>query len=393
MQISRKLYPKLIEQLETKEIIVLTGMRRVGKTTLFKMVFDQIESQNKVFLDLENPIDQKIFEEEDYNNIWINLSKFGLDKNKKAYLFLDEIQSAPKIVNAVKYLFDHYEVKFFLTGSSSYYLKNLFPESLAGRKFLFVLSPLDFEEFLLFKNVSSKKFYHTFTDQEKNKNYIEFEKIKGYYEEYLEYGGFPQVVLADLQLKKFNLDDIFKSYIEKDVRSLADFKEISLFRDLVLLLSQRTGSKLEITKLASELHTSRQTIYSYLSFLEGTFFITLLSPFTKSVDQEISKAKKVYFCDTGILNHIAKVGEGNIFENAVYNNLKKYGRLKYYQRRNGKEIDFILNDETAFEVKVKASAYYLKTLNKSSKLLNIPNYYLISKEFSKEKHFIPAIEI
>jgi predicted AAA+ superfamily ATPase len=75
---------------------------------------------------------------------------------------------------------------------------------------------------------------------------------------------------------------------------MADFRQINSFRDLLLLLLQRVGSKLEISKLASEIGISRETVYSYLSFLEGTYFIFLLSPFSRNMDREVSGTKKVY---------------------------------------------------------------------------------------------------
>lgn len=133
---TRKLYNKLAKFVSTPDIIVLTGMRRVGKTTLCRTIFDEIQSDNKVFLDLENPIVQKTFEEKNYDNILGNLKEFGIRGKEKAYVFLDEIQAMPEIPKVVKYLYDHYNLKFFLTVSSGYYLKNLFSESLAGRKFV-----------------------------------------------------------------------------------------------------------------------------------------------------------------------------------------------------------------------------------------------------------------
>src|SRR3990167_3733959 len=190
----RTILPALEKQLGTKEIIVLTGMRRVGKTTLLQYLYNTIDSDNKVLLDIENPIVRSYFEEKDYDNIWENLKQLGLDKSKKAYIFLDEIQAMPEITHAIKYLYDHYQVKFMVTGSSSYYLKNLFPETLAGRKFIFELYPLSFEEFLLFNNVE-KLFYESITTIVKNKNKVRYEQVKKYYEEYMEWGGFPEVVL------------------------------------------------------------------------------------------------------------------------------------------------------------------------------------------------------
>ena len=161
MTFQRKLFTILKKQIKSPEIIVLTGMRRVGKTTLYQALFAEIASSNKLFLDIENPLIKKIFEELDYNNIWKNLAKLGLNTNQKTYVFLDEIQAMPAIVKPIKYLYDHYNVKFFVTGSSSFYLKNLFPESLAGRKLIFELFPLDFSEFLTFKG-QSKDFYDSF---------------------------------------------------------------------------------------------------------------------------------------------------------------------------------------------------------------------------------------
>jgi len=394
MLYKRKIYDKLIKKIEDKEIVVVTGMRRVGKTTLFKMIFEVLESKNKVFFDMENPINQKIFEEENYDNIWANLKQFGINNNKRAFIFIDEIQAKPDIVKIVKYLYDHYNVKFFLTGSSSFYLKNLFPESLSGRKIIFELYPLDFEEFLLFRDYK-KEFFNKFKEKEKNKNKIEYEKIKKLYEEYLEFGGFPQVVLAsEIEKKKEILVDIFKSYFEKDVQGLADFKEINKFRDLLLLLLKRVGTKLDISKLASELGTSRETIYSYISFLEKTYFIRLISPYTKSIDREVSGTKKVYICDNGIGKYIGKCEEGNLLENAIFNNLNNYGLVNYYEKRSGGEIDFILVDAgIALEVKYKGDQRDYARLKGVANSLKLKEFYVVSKDFVDKKGFVIASDV
>lgn len=393
MLYQRKLFNQLKTQLNSKEIVVITGMRRVGKTTLLRMVFDKIKSGNKVFLDIENPVEQKIFEEDDYNNIWANLKPYGVNNKNKAYLFLDEIQAKPNIVQAIKYLQDHYDVKFFLTGSSSFYLKNLFPESLAGRKIIFELFPLDFEEFLVFKG-RTKDFYPTLKQKEANKNKIQAERLKKIYDEYLEFGGFPQVALAEeFEQKKNHLNDIFKSYFEKDVRALADFREIKTFRDLLLLLLQRVGSKLEVSKLASEVGATRTTIYSYLSFLQSTYMIDLVPLYSKSIDREVAGAKKIYVCDNGFLTQFSRVSSGALLENAIYLNIKQNNKVRYYQKRGGSEIDFILNDKIALEVKEKASVVDYSRLSRSAASLELKKKYIVSKTFNPAKGFIPAVEI
>lgn len=389
----RKLTPRLIKEIDSDRIIVLTGMRQTGKTTLMRQVFDSIKSKNKVFLDLENPLNQKVFEETNFDNILLNLKEFGLIPGEKSYVFLDEIQLVPQVSRAIKYLYDHCQIKFFLTGSSSFYLKNLFPESLAGRKTVYELFPLDFKEFLIFKE-KEKKFFADFFQKAKNKNKISFEIYKKLYEEYLTFGGFPGVVIEKgEENKKAVLEDIFKSYFEKDVKALADFKEIRKLRDLILLFASRVGSKIEITKIASELAVSRETVYSYLAFLEKTYFVFLVPSFSKSINGEVRKAKKIYFCDTGLLNYLARAVEGAVFENAVFLNLKDLDKISYYEKYKGPEIDFILEGRVALEVKIRADSKDANKLRRTADNLGFKNHYLISKNYSEHPKSILAIDL
>ena len=394
MYYPRKIQKDLKNQLKFREIVVLTGMRRVGKTTLMRWLFDQVQSHNKVFLDLENLIDQKVFDEIDFNNIWYNLKPYGISSKTKSYIFVDEIQLMPQAIKAIKYLYDHYDVKFFITGSSSFYLKNLFPESLAGRKVVFELFPLTFQEFLTFKEVPKPEIKNL-ERKVKEKNFVNYEKYKKFYDEYLQFGGFPQVVLQDdIQQKQYYLNDIFNSYFEKDVKTLADFRSINTLREFILILMQRTGSKLDISKLASELKISRPTVYSYLNFLSSTYFLHLVPPYSKSIDREVSSAKKVYFCDTGLLNWLTRLSDGALFENAIYNQIKTYGGIKYYQKRSGAEIDFVIPEQSlAFEVKITATERDLKKLERLSSELNFKKYFIISKNYTELPHAILAINI
>ena len=373
---------------------MVTGMRRVGKTTLLMMIYDSIQDANKVFFDLENIIDQEIFREKNFNNIWNNLKQSGLIQEKRAYIFLDEIQCFPEITMAVKYLYDHYNIKFFLTGSSSFYLKNFFPESLAGRKVVFELFPLDFSEFLVFKETVRVK-ATSFKDKESFRNKIAFETVYPLFKEYCRFGGFPQVVVQENEGQKIRiLSDILSSYFEKDIRQLADFRNLTAIKELIRLLLPRVGSKLEITKIAHEVGISRETLYSYLSFLEESYFLFRISPYTNSVDREVSGTKKVYFCDNGLLNLFGQISEGALLENAVFLNLKKFGKIKYYQKRNGREIDFIIPElKTAFEVKRKGTPYDFRILEKQALALKLDQFYLISEVFNEMTGLILAQDI
>lgn len=379
MIIEREIYAKIKSVLGSREAIIITGMRRVGKTTLLKYIFDNLSSANKIFLDLENPVNQQYFEEKNYEKILDNFKFLGLDAIEKGYVFLDEIQFVKNAASVVKYLSDNHDIKFFLSGSASFYLKNLFSESLAGRKYIFELFPLSFKEFLALKGI--KIFIPAPSEQITE---AMFSAINLYYDEYLSYGGFPGVVKKDsIQEKTMALDDIFSSYFQMEVQYLGDFRKTNTVRDLMLLLMQRTGSRLDVQKLSSELGVSRPTVSEYVSFLESTYFIKLVSPFSRNRDSEIRRSRKFYLCDTGLINRFAKLHEGLLFENAVFSALRLGGEVNYYQKKSGAEIDFVLDKKYAFEVKINPRKQDLNKLRNIANELKIKDYKIVSRKFSR----------
>ena len=388
----RFIFHTIKKYIDHKNALIITGMRQVGKTTLMKQIYDEVDAP-KLWFDFDNPLDMLQFEEIDYNRIFHNLEKSLNSSGKRIFVFIDEIQNLPEITKIIKYHIDHFNTKYIVTGSSNYYLKNLFPESLSGRKFLFVLPPLSFNEYLYFHNklefeeVVKSNFLSVIEKQ----NRFEFEKRSTDYENYVEFGGFPEVVLTqDTDTKKAVLKNIFASFFEKDIKILTDIKDIRELRDLILLLVSRTGNILDITKLSGELEINRVKLYSYIEFLQGVFFLQLLSKFTKSIDKSVAGGKKVYFADTGILNIIGKVTEGQLFENAIANQLKEYGDLTFYNQRNTAEIDFILNKEIAFEVKINVTEKDLKRTTYLAEKIGIKESYLISRKYNEtEKTIFP----
>jgi predicted AAA+ superfamily ATPase len=155
----RTLYKALKSHLAEKPATVITGMRRVGKSTLLKQLLDKVPGKNKIYLDLERIENRLIFKQSTNREMELFLETMGVDVTKKCTIALDEIQLLPEIVSVMKYWYDTYRTKFIVTGSSSFYLKNRFSESLAGRKQIFELTPLSFDEFLRFKGIEvDKKF-------------------------------------------------------------------------------------------------------------------------------------------------------------------------------------------------------------------------------------------
>lgn len=401
----RAIFTEIIRYIEHKNALVITGMRQVGKTTLLRQVFDSLGEKPKLWFDLDNPLDQKIFEEIEYRNIYKRLLKMAgvlsdgaLPKKERIYVFIDEIQNFPEITKIIKYLIDHYNVKFLVTGSSNFYLKNLFPESLSGRKFLFTLNPLSFGEYLYFRDLINFEDMASENKKPKldleSKTIVDFKKFEVDYEEYIQYGGFPEVVLTgDTDLKIQVLKNIFASFFEKDLKILAHYTDIRELRDLILLLVPRVGSMLDITKLASELGVSRQKIYDYLEFLQGTFFIRLLPKFSKSIDRSIAGGRKVYFSDTGILKVIGNVNDAQLFENVIVNQLAAYGELAFYLQKNKAEVDIILDKKIALEVKLNGTNRNLEKVRRLAAALTLKEAFIVSKDFKKEKGYLSGVFI
>lgn len=376
----RALFHTILPQLQHKNAIVITGMRQVGKTTLMRQLFDAWE-ERKVWYDFDNPLDTLLFENIDYNTIFQDLRKAAAAKDDERFLVcIDEIQNFPDITKIIKYLIDHFGVKFILTGSSNYYLRNLFPESLSGRKFLYILPVLSYREFLYFnQRLDASDLLPAIEEALVPRRAARLYQDKDLYADYLEFGGFPEVVTTpDQETKRLILKNIFASFFEKDIKVFSELKDVRELRDLILLLGPRNGNLLDVSRLASELGINRVKAYSYLEFLEGTFFLRLLPKFTGSIDRSVAGGKKVFFADTGILNLAAKVTNGQLLEVAVANQLTHYGKLSFYNKRNTAEIDFILNDEIAFEVKQKATPADLIKLQQLASELNMKQFYTIS---------------
>lgn len=380
----RLILEKIKPYLDSSEAIIITGMRRTGKTTLLNFIYERIDSKNKIFLDLENPLNAKYFEEKNYERVKKTFEVLGIDFSRRAFIFCDEIQFMKNLPSVAKYFIDHYKIKFFLTGSASFYLKNLFTESLAGRKFIFELFPLSFSEFILFKEAGLK-----IPQDPKDITPSVFETISCLYDEYILFGGFPGVVLkTNAEEKKKALEEIFTSFFQLEVTQLGDFRKNRVIRDLILLLMQRTGSKLDVQKISKELKISRSTLNEYISFLEGTYFIKTIRPFSRGRDTEIRKMPKVYLCDTGFANHFAKLDMGIIFENIIFQNLRLKGEINYYQRKSGTELDFILDKKKAYEVKLNPREADARKLKELAGELNLQEFKIVSKTYSDLENII-----
>lgn len=386
----RTVFPALARALTDQRVVVITGQRRVGKTTAARWLLDQASGDNKLYLDLERLDQRAVFGESNYDLVFTFLQNRGVDLARPGYVVLDEIQYAPNVPSIVKYLYDAAMaqglpgIKFILTGSSSFYLKNLFTESLAGRKVVFEMFPLSFGEFLTFRHVP----YRLRTDfADMRFDPYEYERLKGWYEEYLAFGGLPDVVLASGPAAKIEiLNDVLSSYINLDIRVLADFQKITELQQLMRVLATRIGNKLDNTKLANVVGISRPTLIQYLEFLELTYVICRVPAHSKSPDRAAALGRKLYFYDNGIAGVLARISEGALFENAVFNQLRAHGSLAYLAQSKEHEIDFVVSAPsgselvaTGLEVKIHPLASDLAKLRRLASSGDLQYTHLVGR--------------
>lgn len=358
MSIIRDLTQKLQNYLLGDEILLIIGARQVGKTTLLHQIVDILNNKRETsyFLNLEDPDYLSLLNESPKNLFKL----FSFNLNKKTFLLIDEVQYLNNPSNFLKYIFDEYKgkIKIIASGSSAFYLDKKFKDSLAGRKRIFYLYTLSFKEFLRFKKENELS-QRNFT----NLSFSEREKIIFYYQEYLSYGGYPRVVLAEPEEKIDILRDLAYSYIKKDIYE-ANIRQDEIFYKLFKILASQVGNLVNASEISATLGVSKTAIDNYLYVMQKSFHICLVKPFFKNVRKELSRMPKVYFFDLGLRNffkgdfnlYSTREDRGQLLENALFRQLlEKYecSQIKFWRTIQKKEIDFIVDEKKAYEVKSK----------------------------------------
>ena len=187
--------------------------------------------------------------------------------------------------------------------------------------------------------------------------------------------------------------DIFTSYFEKDAKQLADFKDMAKLRDLILLLIPRVGQRIEIIKLSQALSLSRETVYNYLAFLEQTYFISMLSKYSGSIDRQAAGSKKLFLCDSGMARALGNISEGQLFEQSVFQTIRTEHILQYYHKDILHEIDFIVDSSVALEAKMTASKRDISTLTRRASALNLHRGYVVTYHFLESPYILMATDL
>jgi len=362
MNIKRTVFSQALAKIDSDQFLIFTGPRQAGKTTILKQLQQQLHQTPNFFINLEDKEYLSLLDQSPKN-----LFKLIPPASKQQLVFIDEIQYLKDPTNFLKLLYDEYraKVKLIVSGSSAFYIDRKFKDSLVGRKIIFQVNTLSFDEFLQYKKpeISNIKYGQLTIPQR--------EIFNSLLDEYLIYGGYPRVVIAPHEQKEDILQDVTYSYIKKDVFE-SHIRSDELFYRLLKILAAQVGNLVNSNELSRTMETSKTLIANYLYIMRKSFHIHLVSPFFKSARKEITKMPKIYFHDLGLRNFlindfspfIARIDKGQLLENFVFRLLLEKNPtedIKFWRTVSGNEVDFVIGNR-AIEVKtnkkdIKLSKY------------------------------------
>lgn len=332
----RTIEPEIKRASRQFPVLVLTGPRQTGKSTLFRKLFPKHR-----YVTLDDPFELRILKKD----------PALFFENNPGDLILDEIQHAAKILPYIKILVDRDRSKngrILLTGSQIFSLMQGVTESLAGRAAMFELLGFSWDELKPKDTSAGACFQRIWT------------------------GFYPEPAVHGVSSRNF-YPSYLKTYLERDIRQIRSVHDLSLFQDFLELLAARAASLLNLHEIAKECGISHSTARSWLSLLESTRIVYLLRPYHRNISKRVIKSPKIYFTDTGLLAALLKYPDarvlqsgpmaGAFFENMVVTDLLKtkfninsLAELYFFRDSNGNEADILIHKgDTTILLEVKAT--------------------------------------
>ncbi|EKE13968.1 MAG: hypothetical protein ACD_12C00727G0001 [uncultured bacterium] len=379
--------------------LIVAGIRRSGKTFLCRQILQEkinqgIKPEQTLYVNFEDPA-LGPFLNTNFLQDFYDTYRYNLNKENFTYIVFDEIHNVPNWEKWIRIMIDKkIKAKFILTGSSSKFYKGKQAEILTGRGFTFFLFPLQFTDFLKFKNYSLKKVES-------------YQSISPLLSEYLEFGGFPLIVLEPDQTKKqIYLKELFDDIITKDLIVKRKLRESDIRQLAVVLINQFSAlvsvrrsqtfmADLNLTKI------SPMTINSYLSYFASSFLFLFVPIFSYKAKEIMRYPKKIYCVDTGLINSLGirfSDNIGRLYENIAAKFIwERYDKDNlFYWKNQTKEVDFILKQgqkvsqliQVCFNLKtLKAKEREILALLKASDELKCDNLLVITSDYeAEEKH-------
>lgn len=425
--IPRQKLNDILKWLSDEKLILITGSRQVGKTCLLYLLIKEIfpkSRENIFYYDLED------FEILDLLNSGVGpfikfLKSKGADLTRRVHVFLDEIQYLKNPSNFLKLLIDHYKnIKVIASGSSTLEIRRKFKDSLVGRKIVFELNTLRFPEHLLFKKktdlleivngIRVRDILDGIFPEPKKILPIHQKELREEFKEYITYGGYPAIVKeVDISKKIDLINEIYTTYVRKDINQLFTIKDLTAFNNLVKMLSLQIGGLINEHNLTASLKISYPTLKNYLFILENTFILKTIVPYFKNKRKEIIKMPKIYFYDIGLRNSSIKAFTlpdlrpdlGQLIENYIFcmvnSVLKTNEEIKFWRTKAGAEVDFIVqtNDIIPIECKFQEMNYanipsgiraFIQNYKPKAAVVITKDYFDKVKKGKTIVYFIPA---
>lgn len=341
--IERSLTDSIKKAIPFYSVIVITGPRQVGKTTLCRHLFEDFR-----YVNLERPTERQ-FAMDDIE---------GFVDGLGSKVIIDEVQNVPEILSYIQVKVDEdSELKYVITGSSNFSLLHTVTQSLAGRAALFTLLPLSFKEI---------------------KDYVQSSGIRE-----IMYNGFYPAIFTKETPPDMFYSNYYSTYVERDIRKISQLKNINTFEVFMHLCAGRAGTELNYSSLGVEAGVSAPTVKEWLSLLSASYITYTLHPYFTNINKRLTKSPKLYFYDTGLLCFLLGIEDadqlmthplrGAIFENLVVTEMMKENynsgkipRLFFYRENSGREVDIVEEHGTSLSLyEVKASKTFSKDFRKN----------------------------
>ncbi|MDE6254764.1 MAG: ATP-binding protein [Muribaculaceae bacterium] len=341
--IERSLTDSIKKAIPFYPVIVITGPRQVGKTTLCRHLFEDFR-----YVNLERPTERQ-FAMDDIE---------GFVDGLGSKVIIDEVQNVPEILSYIQVKVDEdSELKYVITGSSNFSLLHTITQSLAGRAALFTLLPLSFKEI---------------------KDYVQSSGIR----EIIYNGFYPAIFTKETPPDMF-YSNYYSTYVERDIRKISQLKNINTFEVFMHLCAGRAGTELNYSSLGVEAGVSAPTVKEWLSLLSASYITYTLHPYFTNINKRLTKSPKLYFYDTGLLCFLLGIEDadqlmthplrGAIFENLVVTEMMKENynsgkipKLFFYRENSGREVDIVEEHGTSLSLyEVKASKTFSKDFRKN----------------------------
>ena len=382
--IPRLLESEIAEVIKSPEIIAIIGPRQCGKTTLMYHIADNFDSSKISIID---------FEDRDELNLFVHDIKAfaALHVQGQEYVFIDEFQYAPDGGKNLKYIYDNYPAKLFITGSSATELSVQSIQYLVGRIFIFNLYPFSFREFL---NYKEPKLSQLLTETSGLGPEI-IKRINSYYVDFLIFGGYPRVLLSSSNKEKETvIKNIYNTYLLREINQILNYRDEFKLTRLINALALQVGSSVNYNELSTVTGFKYKELLEALDILEKTFVIVRSIPFYKNKRLELVKSPKFYFIDIGFRNMALKnflppptrTDLGALNENFIATELVKKGYpLRYWRTKSKAEVDFIIEKQGGIiPIEVKT------TLNKPSVSRSFRSFL---EKYSPSRGFIASNQL